>query len=193
MKTRITLIVIFVNTLFIYLASAQLSLDTYSANLGMIRTTYSSYPKYVFYPELQLGGNLFTSSFRWSGYWGYWTDGIDQPFSAPDMVTYSRQIHILGIRVAFFPARGIIGIFGGVARHLTSVHYVGGFGFDGRPGHDFDESVSTIEIGINADLPLFGPFNIRGEIHQFFPVGERSNDREQQGRIAYTIGLEYKL
>lgn len=115
------------------------------------------------------------------------------------MVTYSGQTHIVGARFAFLPAKVAphwplpIGVFLGIARHYTSVRYIGGFGIDGNPGHDFTRSLNTFELGLNADFTIIGPIDIRGEIHQFFPLGERSIDRAQKGRRAYKVGLALQL
>jgi hypothetical protein len=194
MKRRIIGVAILV-TLFFQSISAQLSLDTYSANLGMIRTTYSGdpYPRYVLYPEFQVSGNLYNASLLWAGYWGYWTDGVDKAFDIKDMVTFSRQVHILGFRVIFIPPNGVIGVFGGIARHYTSVHYLGGSDGVSSPQQYSDESVTNFELGIIIDLHIYGSWNILGELHQFLPVGKISTYPEQNERRAFTIGIGYKF
>jgi len=200
MKFRILFLSFIVNALFINVSFAQLGFDNVSANLGTIRTTYSeSSPysdyQYSLYPEFQAGGRFFTSFFRWAAYWGYWTDGIDHALPVADMVTYSSKSHIVGFRLAFFPADMApewtlpIGIFAGIAHHFVSIHYIGGFGIDGKPGHDFSEYLNTFELGLNTDFSIIGPLGMRAEIHQFFPTAGKQIDKAQKGRRAYKVGL----
>lgn len=202
MKKTLIITVLILNFVAVTRTLAQLSLGNFSANVGTIRTTVSDHApfsgyRYALYPELQLGGDLFTSYLRWTIYWGYWSDGITQPFPVMDMVTYSGQTQIGGVRFTFLPAEVAphwplpVGIFAGVARHFTAVTYVGGFGIDGKPGHDFAQTANTFEFGLNADFSLFGPFNVRAEIHQLFPLGNQYIDNLQKGRRAYKVGLAF--
>ncbi len=204
MNTRRILLLTIVNALIIYSSLAQLSLDRFSANVGTIRSTHSdhsvySHYQYAFYPEVQIGGSLFLPHFKWTTYWGYWSDGITEPLRVADMVTYSGQTHIIGARLTFLPAKVApefplpVGIFGGFAHHFTSVQYVGGFGFDGKPGHDFTQSLNSFELGISVDVSIIGPINIRGEIHQLFPLGIESTNQTQKGRRAYKVGLALRM
>jgi len=204
MNTKRIVLLTVVNALIICSSLAQLSLDSFSANVGTIRTTHSEHSvysdyQYAFYPELQIGGTLFLSYFKWTTYWGYWSDGITEPLDVMDMVTYSGQTHILGARVTFHPAEVApefplpVGIFAGFAHHFISVEYVGGLGFDGKPGHDYTQTLNTFELGLNIDVSVLGPINLRGEVHQLFPLGNESTNATQRGRRAYKVGLALQL
>jgi len=206
MNTKRIVLLTVVNALIICSSLAQLSLDSFSANVGTMKTTHSEHSaysdyQYAFYPEVQTGGSLFLPYFRWTIYWGYWSDGITEPLNVMDIVTYSRQTHILGARVTFFPAKIAprfplpVGIFAGFAHHFTTARYVGTFGLFpySKPREHFTESLNTVEAGLNADVSILGPFNIRGEIHQFFPLGDPPIDQALKGRRAYKVGLALQL
>ena len=204
MKTRR---VYFTTLLSVFLANAslaQLSFNTFSANIGAIRTTFpddSRYSKYQYaiYPEFQVGGDFVVSYFRWTIYWGFWNDGITQALPVADMVTYSNQSHITGFRFTFLPSQIApewplpVGVFGGIAHHFMSATYVGGLGLDGKPGQDFTQGSSTFELGLNAHLSILGPIKIGGEVHQYFPLSDEYLDRTQKNRRAYKVGLTIEL
>ena len=152
---------IILNSVFICLTLAQFSIDSYSIGIGRIRTDYSesslySDYQYAFYPELQLGGNMFAPPFTWTVYWGYWTDGITQAFHVSDMVTYSNHTHIIGVRIGALSSGPLrIGVFGGIAHHFIFMRYIGGSGIAGDRGYDHSQSMNTLEVGLNASFPLF--------------------------------------
>ncbi len=181
---------------------AQLSLNTVSANIGTIRTlspdaSFSQNHQYALYTELQIGGNFLIPSVRWSVYWGYWTDGVEETLPVMDFVTYSYSSHIVGGRFNFLPAKLLphwplpVGIFAGVGHHFISGKYVGGFGLDGAPGQDFTVGATTLEIGLNAEADLLGPIAVRGEVQQFISFGDGEFDRLQKNRRAYKVGLAF--
>lgn len=183
---------------------AQLKLNTLSVNVGTIRTffpdgfIYSKY-QYAFYPEFQAGGDFFTSYFQWTAYLGFWDDGIDQVLPVADMVTYSYKTRVVGIRINFLPdniARNSLlptGVFAGIAHHFISVDYVDGYGYDGKPGQSHNLNSNTFEFGINADYHLVGFMYIRGEVHQYFPLGNEYIDTMQKNRRSYKVGIAFKL
>jgi hypothetical protein len=178
----------------------QVSLNTVSANIGAIRTflpAHSPFQAYQYsvYPEIQAGGEFFTPSVVWSTYWGYWTDGVARAFPIADYVTYSHASHIVGARFQFSPARILphwpipIGIFTGVAHHFITATYIGGFAYDGRPGHDFTADATTLEFGLNIEVEVFGPIIIRGEAQQYVGLGSKDFDRLQKDRRSYKVGF----
>jgi hypothetical protein len=202
-RMRRELFAIFVNMFFISLSLAQLSIDTYTASIGRIRTTYSgesfySDYQYAFYPELQIGGRFIVPHFTWAVYWGYWTDGITKPFPVADMPTYSNHTNILGMRIGFLPAGSIpnrplqIQLFGGVSHHFISQHWIGGFGLAGDGGYDYKENMNTLDIGLSATFPIFGQFRMKGEFQQYFPISGEEYIRHHKQQ-AYKVGFIFQL
>jgi hypothetical protein len=180
--------------------TAQIHLSTVSANIGSIRTLFSDHPfyrdfQYALYPEFQIGGDFLTPSIQWVTYWGFWKDGVANALPVADFVTHSFSSHIVGARFNLLLANVLphwpqpLGVFTGVAHHFISGTYIGGVGLDGKPGRDYSDGVTTLEIGVNAKVDLFGPIAIRAEAQQFVPLGTKEFDRAQKNRRAFKVGL----
>ena len=185
-------------------APAQLSLNRVSANIGIIRTLFPDGTpgkghQYAVYPELQIGGRFFLPAVRWTAYWGYWTDGVEQVVPVADAVTYSSTSHIVGVRIALLPAEMLphwplpVGVFTGVGYHFIARKYIGGTGVDGRPGRNITGHATTVDLGVNVEFQIFGPVGIRGEIQQFIPPGSGDFDRSQINRRAFKVGISFAL
>jgi|GEM_PF-1912044 len=202
MKKELFIAVLILNIICVNTTLAQLSLNTVSASIGTIRTLFPDYSfyqnyQYSVYPEVQIGGNFLIPSLRWIACWGYWMDGVEKALPVADHVTYSYSSHIVGARFNFLPAKLLphwpllIGVFTGVAHHFISGKYVGGFGYDGKLGQNITDDATTIEIGLNANVQVLGPVAVRGEVQQFFPLGNEEFDQLQKNRRAYKVGLAF--
>jgi hypothetical protein len=202
MKKPLIIINVIISVIVVRTTTAQIHLNTVSANIGSIRTLFPDYSfyhdfQYSIYPEFQIGGDFLTPSIRWVTYWGFWADGIENALPVADFVTYSYSSHIVGARFNFLLENFLphvplpIGIFTGVAHHFISVRYVGGFGFDGKAGHDYSDGVTTFEIGVNGEVDVFDQIAIRAEVQQFVPLGSKEFDRAQKNRRAYKVGLAF--
>jgi hypothetical protein len=182
----------------------QINVNSVSVHFGAIRTlfpaiSYYSGHLYAFYPELQVGGRFFTHLAGWTVYWGYWTDGVEEPFPVMDMTSYSYSSHIVGTRLTFFPTRGDessphpIGIFVGISHHFIAARCIGGSVYNGNPEQNYTRTSNTIEIGLNIRFPILSPLGIMGEVHQYFPIDNSEIDRIQKYRRAYKIGFVLSL
>lgn len=200
MRTRLVTLVLAAQMAGIGLTLGQVNLNTLSANIGVIRTFLPAHApfqanQFSIYPEIQAGGAFFTPAVRWNIYWGYWSDGVARAFPVADYVTYSHSSHVVGARFNVFPARIFpqwpipLGIFAGFAYHFISATYVGGFSFDGRPGHNFTGDAATGEVGVNVEVEVFGPVVVRGEAQQYFGLGSGEFNRLQKNRRSYTVGF----
>jgi hypothetical protein len=202
MKQGLIVIAVLGNLVSVSTTLAQLSLNSASVNVGTIRTLFpndSRYTdfQYAFYPEVQVDGDFLASFVGWTVYWGYWSDGLENALPVADMVSYSYSSHIVGARFSFLPAKLLdhwplpIGIFAGTAHHFIAARYIGGFGLDGNPGHEFTADATTVELGLNAEVQVLGPIGIRGEIQQFIPLRSDYFDRLQKNRRVYKLGLAF--
>jgi len=181
-------------------AFGQFNVNAASANVGTIRTMWPDQSlfenyQYTLYYEVQIGGQFFAPSLKWVAYWGHWDDGIAKELPVADMVTHSYSSHAVGVRFNVLPAELLahlplpIGVFAGGSHEFLSSRYVGGHDYYGRPGNDYTEEVTTLEIGLNVEVEILSPLAIRGEIRQLLPLGDREVDQLQKGRRAYTIGV----
>ena len=181
-------------------AFGQFNVNAVSANVGTIRTMWPDQSlfenyQYTLYYELQIGGQFFAPSLKWVAYWGHWDDGIAGALPVADMATHSYSSHVVGLRFSVHPAKLLahwplpIGVFAGASHEFLSKRYVGGHDYYGRPGNDYAEDVTTLEIGLNVEVEILSPLAIRGEIRQLFPLGDREVDQRQKGRRAFTIGV----
>jgi len=197
MKKWFIIIGVVINLIGVNSTFAQFNLNNISANIGIIKTIHNidQDDKYVVYPEVQVDSDILNQSIRWTVYWGYWTDGINQAFIWPDYVTYSYNSHIVGTRLTLLLGKSSIkrplqiGIFTGISHHFISVKYIGGFGLDGRPGPDYTAGATTLEVGLNAEVQVLEPIGIRGGIHQFIALGSTEYDRMEKNRRAITVGI----
>lgn len=192
MKKSILLYLIVSTVLLASNSIAQFNLNSASLQVGAIDGIAAS--NLVLYPEVQIGGFFGESFIQWSLYWGHWDDGIHE-VTGSDYITYSYHGHIAGARILFFPLLADehwplpIALFGGLSHHFIARTYIGGGDESGKVGSDGTESVNTIEAGLRVYLKIAGPVELRGEVHQFFRLGNESLDIGQNGRRAYTIGL----
>ena len=200
---RKPLFVIFISAFFFSSLFAQITIDNYCVSIGRIRTTHGSEPlysnyQYAFYPELQIGGKLIVPYITWAVYWGYWTDGVTEPFPVADMPTYSNHTNILGMRIGYLPSVSTpngplqIQVFGGFSHHFISQQWIGGFGLSGDGGSDYKENMNTLDIGLSASFPIFGQFRMKGEFQQYFPISADENIRYLYQQ-AYKVGFIYQL
>lgn len=183
-------------------ASAQVRLNYVSANAGVMRTLGQNMyaigeDRYVFYPEIQCGGDFFLPYLRWAGYWGYADEGhtmIPPPEYHPP---YTYRTHNVGIRFSFMPAHLLphwpipVGLFVGISRQFISMsgEYPTFMTSQGPTERPAPRNVTAFEAGVNLEVRVFGPLAVRVEGHQLIPLGTTESDRMQKERRAFTGGL----
>ena len=176
---------------------AQINLNNISVNIGRVRNDLSSSQDilYSVYPEIQLSGDFFIPSIRWTVYWGYWTDGKDKE----DQVEYWRNIHIVGTRFTLLPKKLWdtwdlpIGIFIGFRHHFLSAK---GFAFmtesfNGSLELPHDLYATTFDVGLIAEVQVLGPFGIKGELQKDFLFGENEYGYMDNYHLTYKAGIFY--
>jgi hypothetical protein len=182
--------------------SAQIRLNYVSANAGVMRTLGENMyatgeDRYVFYPEIQCGGDLFLPYLRWVGYWGYADEGhtmIPPPEYHPP---YTYRTHSVGIRFSFMPAHLLphwpipVGLFIGISRQFISVsgEYPTFMTSQGPTGRPAPRNVTAFEAGVNLEIRVYGRVGIRIEGHQLILLGITESDRMDKNRRAFTGGL----
>jgi hypothetical protein len=179
---------------------AQTNLNNVSINAGIIEKLFYNNPfekcfQYTFYQELQCGGDLMIPFIYWTVYWGYWNDGVNEVLPIMDAVTYSFSSHVVGGRFTLIPAKLLdrwrvpIGFFAGIGNHFISRRYVGGLGYDGSPGQNLRFNVLTLDVGVNIEVKLFGPFCVQSDIQQLVPLRSDDYDRLRGNRWVFKLGL----
>lgn len=181
-------------------APAQPDVSYLAVKLGAIRNLQdddlSAGKHHSLYPEVEIGGNLFTASVRWGIYGGVWDDGISEALPVRDYVTYSYHTYIAGARLAYVftesqsgkPLPLMLGFVTGFSRHYVKASYVAGAGIDGRPGSDFSGEFNTFDFGVQVGIKLFGPLRLLGEVQQFVPINAE-RDLFNVNRRAYKTGI----
>lgn len=195
-QNRILILALFVILFSSHPAPAQLTVNSVSLNAGTIRSLSAeswTNNHWKFYPELQLGGDLFVAPFRWTMYWAYWSDGFQKvPFYYWSVYSYSS--HIIGARVQVVLPRAPLGVFVGISQHFIARTYLGGTNdFPGKPLTDISANATTFELGLNGEVELCQPLALRLEVHQLFPLGDRPFEGVQKDRRAYTGGIAVKF
>jgi hypothetical protein len=187
----------FVSLLTASLSPSQVSVGFVSAGVGQARSILAftrTGREYVPYPEVQLGGQWFAPGFEWSGYWGYWDDGVDE-VRVSDAQVYSTHGHIVGGRLTLVPTRMLkrwplpVGLIAGVAHHIARYQYVGGSDGLGTPVSNRTESTNTLELGARLFVTLSAAAELRAEGHQYFGIGETELAHAQSGRRSFTFGV----
>ena len=171
---------------------AQIRVTTISADMGLIRNLHNqmfSDNLFSVYPELKVGGPLLEGFLNWALYWGYWDDGIDEPLAIADYVTYSFSSHIVGARAILYPLPSYLII--GVSRHFIYGDYIGGAGFDGQPGQDFTDEITTAELGIGISVALSDLYRLRLEFIGYLPFADKDRFNVDGGRVSFRTGFDY--
>jgi len=183
---------------------AQPNLSYWSVKVGVIRNLQESgypfpYDTYSNYPELQIGGALLPSNYlKYGWYFGYWDDGVDEPFPIPDGITYSYNSFIIGGRLDFIPgahrADLIVqpGIFVGLSHHFIWADYVGGSGFNGVVGQDFRRELNYFEFGFTVSRNLSKSVQVVLEAQQAKRLGEDEFNFPQKRR-SLKVGIVYSF
>ena len=188
-------------------AQAQTNVNHVSVNAGIIRALDPHLAgalggEYVFYPEVQVGGDLFTPGLRWVVFWGYADDGARAPYWGLFGV-YSS--HAVGVRVQIRPEDLLphwvipVGIFAGAAYHAATYRIVSrrevvetaGQGQISR--RDLAEEILAFEAGVNLEVRIIGAFGIRIEGRQSIPLSKQFPDRMMEERRSITGGVSYAL
>lgn len=177
-------------------STAQVNLNSISLQVGVINGIETSNP--VLYPEAQFGGFFGKPFIQWFLYWGYWDDGVNT-VTITDNIVYSYHGQIVGARIFFFPSLVAehwplpIALFGGIAHHFIGRTYVGGEDYFWGIGSDGTEASNTVEAGLRAYFKIVESLELRGEVHQFFRLGNQRVDMSQRDRRGYTVGLALLL
>lgn len=188
-------------------AQAQTNLNHVSVNAGIIRALdpHGAGPvggEYVFYPEIQVGGDLFTPGLRWIAFWGYADEGARAPYGGLFGV-YSS--HAVGGRVQVRPEELLphwvipAGIFVGAAYHAATYRIVSRHVFVETASHgqilrrDFAEHILALEAGVNLEIRIIGSFGIRIEGRQSIPLSGQFPDSMMEERRSITGGIYYAL
>jgi len=185
---------------------AQPGFPSVSIKVGFIRNLqdpfYRDLPKYSFYPEVQITGQIVRSSVlavsAHSGlYWGYWNDGVDETSSAcVDCHTYSFSSHVIGARMGLLLEKFPLvptGFAIGLSRHFIRAVYVGGYGEAGNPGQDFERRATTFEAIAYTHLALGKKAGVIVEVQKSWPVGNNYLKEVQFNRSAIKLGFAYSL
>ena len=185
---------------------AQTNVNYASVNVGIIRV-YDQHSgviegtPYVLYPELQLGGDLFTPGLRWTVFWGYSDDRKAQ-------VEYSHaaySIHAVGARIAVLPVDLLphwvipLGVFVGAGYHAVTYRNIRGLTSSGansqlpRTPADLSLDVFALEAGLNLEVRIYGPVAFRGEVRQLIPLEDGYPDGMMESRRSVTAGVAYRF
>jgi hypothetical protein len=176
---------------------SQTDVSFVAVRAGAIRSeSITSHHNYLwsFYPEIEVGGGLFTQYLSWGVSWGYWTDGTVEAEYVPDFVQYSGRGHVLSARAsikiqsiaAHFPIPLVVSA--GAAHIFSESAYVG----EGAPWIGlarYTEQTTVGLLGLAVVVPVSSKAEVSGQMVQFLPFGEKRVDWPQTNRRAFTLGL----
>lgn len=76
-------------------------------------------------------------------------------------------------------------------RHVLQIaaDYVGGADLLGNPGHDFEESLTAVEVGIRVRMAIAARLHISGSYQNYIPLFNENS--RHTARNAFGIGLIY--
>jgi hypothetical protein len=184
-------------------AQAQVNLSSVTVRLGAIRTLQTKTDDgghlWALYPELQVGGVLFTPSVSWGLSWGYWDDGLNQAINWMDYTTMSQNGHIIALRAAFEPQKADshapipLKIFAGLAEHIIFDHYIGGAGVNGAHLPDSTYYSTTLCAGLSLAFPLSSLLQLEAEAEQFFPFTSGRYGDAEKGRRNFKLGVVFNF
>ena len=184
---------------------AQVNVNSVSLNAGIIRmlnphTIDAHGFPFVFYPEIQVGGDLFAPGFRWTAFWGYADDGGQEQESFP-LGVYS--IHTIGVRLELRPEQLLphwtipVGVFAGAGYHAATYRsvsnriWVESSASEGPITHEPSAQFVAFEAGANLEFHIIGPFALRAEFRQMIPLENRWPDSMVMERRSVTAGIGY--
>ena len=185
---------------------AQVNLNSVSLNAGIIRVLnpYTidahGFP-FVFYPEIQVGGDLFRPGFQWTVFWGYADDGDQQ--AGVDYLGGAYSSHAVGIRLEIRPEHLLphwaipVGVFAGAGYHAFTFRnpdnrtWVESALSEGPITHEPSAQFVALEAGANLEFHIIGPFALRGEFRQMIPLEHGWPDSMVMERRSVTAGIGY--
>ena len=176
---------------------SQVDVSFATVRAGAIRSeSINPHHNYLwsFYPEIEVGGRLFTEYLSWGVSWGYWTDGKVETEYVPDFVQYSGRGHVLSARAsiriqsvaAHFPIPFVVSA--GAAHIFSESEYVG----EGAPwigSARYTEQTTLGLIGLAVAVRVSSKTEASAQATQFLPFGEKRVDWPQVNRRAFTLGL----
>jgi hypothetical protein len=185
---------------------AQPAFPSICLKAGVIRNLqdpfYRDLPKYSFYPEIQINGQISRSSSlavsAHAGlYWGYWDDGVDEGSNAcADCHAYSFSSHLIGARMGMllekFPLVPI-GFALGLSRHFIQAEFVSGYDFAGNPGQDFERRATSIEAIAYTHVAIGKRTGVIVEFQRLWPAGNNFLKELQFNRSAFKLGLSFSI
>jgi hypothetical protein len=155
----------------------------------------------LFYPEVQIGGNLLKSCFLWSVYYGYWKHNMDKPgyccSEGPEgcfLIKYSTTGHICGLRLTFIPSKNIpdwkipISFFIGFSHHFISNQISKEAGVGNFINTDDINDWNPLETGLRIDVQISKNISVFTQAELYFPFMELPLKR-----ISGNIGLLYNI
>jgi hypothetical protein len=178
---------------------SQIDASFATVRAGAIRSqSINSHHSYLwsFYPEIEVGGKLFTEYLTWGVTWGYWTDGKMEAEYVPDFFQYSGRGHVVSARAnikiqsvaAHFPIPLVVSA--GAAHIFSESEYVGeGAPWIGRARYTEETTVGL--IGLAVVVRVWSTTEVSAQAIQFLPFGEKRVDWPQENRRAFTLGLTF--
>ncbi len=182
--------------------SAQINISKISADLGLIRNmqypTSNEVSSYTLYPELHIGGSIIGKFLEWDVYWGYWNDGVKEPFNIRDAWTFSYSSNLIGTRIYFYPQDAFDDIVfpfklaAGLSYHFVNMHYVGGTDYVGNIGKDSSIRFLTLDIGLGLDFNIIEKISLGIEGNLYFRT-DISSPANSDGLSSLKMALTYSF
>lgn len=186
--------------------NAQVNLSKVSLDAGIIKNQQYEIGNtrlFTFYPEVQLGGLLYKDYLEWGLNFGYWDDGVKEPFPYADWVTFSYHSYILGTKVMFLPQNAFksfalpLHLTMGFSYHYVGEKYIGGTDLTGshRPPHDY--KVPAVDLGAGLNIKPFEFLRLRLDGNVYIPVSKNNQFPLGTGRSSLaassslTLGFDY--
>jgi hypothetical protein len=178
--------------------AGELTLTRISATFGTIQSLQSQAVEYsnVFYPELQVQGDLFARGIGWETFWGYWDDGITQ-VQVVDAIVYNSTGHMVGLRISFDPKQLEpnfllpVVVWSGLAHHFISLEDLGATDYTGAHGTDQSVSANSWEVGARSNIGITEQVSLRIEVRQLFYVGDPIPGLPKDERLNYGVGIGF--
>lgn len=185
-------------------SGAQTNVNHIAVHAGIVRIfdpwiMQHAFP-YVFYPEVQIGGDLGRPGFGWEVFWGYTDDG-PKATEVPMSGAYSS--HAAGVRFAVRPQFLLphwaipLGVFVGGAFHSVTYRRFGRWSgpsivYSQLPSSDpEDQWILGLEAGLFLEFHLIGPLGMQFEGRQMIPLDEGFPDGALAYRRSFTTGLTW--
>ncbi len=131
--------------------------------------------------------------------WGYWNDGVKEPFKIMDAATYSLSGNLIGSRIYFYPQNVIDEFilpfkFGvGLSYHFMKSHYVGGIDYAGNHRDDSYARFVTFDLSVGADINIIEALSFGLEGDLYFPSKPVNDFYDITSLSSIKLGLTYNF